>query len=289
MKQNKGFTLVEILVVLAIIAILVAIAIPVYLHMTASADETICNNYLRNASTLYTIKRAAADGAEEEQKNMMAEVLLSAFGASEADGGYAGICPSGGIYLITVEHSIAKVSCSKHGAGHDESGKLTPQDYIQMFLNLQDIELKNDAGKVVSNGTILDYLRWKTQGQPNGSSTSLDSEADHLGERGIAKQIEAALGKVYPQMDFDQNSWRIYYKKGNPAEYTITWSGVDISDKAIGEKLDVIRFDVTKNEYTVATTAKVNEKTAEGKKIKYIDLTGVTDWKVIDPESAFAG
>ena len=289
MKRSKGFTLVEVLVVLAIIAILIAIALPVYFHMTESANKTICASHIRNADTLYAIKRVVTDGDDQAQKDMMGEVLTQAYQAVPSGEGYTGVCPSGGVYTVEVENGTAKVSCSKHGdQAADPGNSFTPYDYIQMFLRLDNIELKDAGGNVVSNGTILDYLEYKAQGQPNGFSLSLDSEANHLGDKGISRQIETVLKKAYPKVAFDQNSWRIYYKKGNPGEYTVTWSNLDIADKAVGDKLDVVRYDVNKGEYTAATTAKVGQKTEEGKTVKYIDLSGVTDWTVTDPGSAFS-
>ncbi len=90
----------------------------------------------------------------------------------------------------------------------------TPFEYIQMFFDIETIELRNASGDVVSTGTILDYLKWKSQNAPNGTTVSLDSEATHLGDKGIAKQIEAYLQKAYPKIDFDTNSWRVFYKRG---------------------------------------------------------------------------
>ena len=49
LKSKKGFTLVELMVVVAILAILVAVAIPVYNSVTTNAEKNAC---LANARTI---------------------------------------------------------------------------------------------------------------------------------------------------------------------------------------------------------------------------------------------
>lgn len=46
-KNKKGFTLIEIVVVLAILAILVAVAIPVYNNTTLDAHQKVCDANIR--------------------------------------------------------------------------------------------------------------------------------------------------------------------------------------------------------------------------------------------------
>ena len=54
MKNNKGFSLVELIVVIAIMAILAAVAIPTFAHFINKAHEASDNDLLNNINYIFS-------------------------------------------------------------------------------------------------------------------------------------------------------------------------------------------------------------------------------------------
>lgn len=99
-KNNKGFTLVELMVVVVILGILVAIAVPIYNNITGNAERNACHANLRTI-----------DGAKTQY-------AVSA-GLTWPDdffrGGTIPTCPAGGTYSNTEPDNADQATCSKHG------------------------------------------------------------------------------------------------------------------------------------------------------------------------------
>lgn len=102
-NNQKGFTLVELMVVVVIIGILVAIAVPVYNNVTAKANQSAVEANLRTIDGAIMMYQAANDGVAPTGDTQLVPNYLQAWptgpdkvtysivsGAAAADGTGAG-------------------------------------------------------------------------------------------------------------------------------------------------------------------------------------------------------
>ncbi len=118
-SRKAGFTLVEIMIVVAIIGLLAGIAIPNFIKARETARKNACINNLR------LIDGAIQQWALEDNKNSTdlvsptkLTVYLGRGGTGEINGTGPGAvkCPSGGSYVMTTVNE--KPTCSKSTLGH---------------------------------------------------------------------------------------------------------------------------------------------------------------------------
>jgi prepilin-type N-terminal cleavage/methylation domain-containing protein len=114
MKQNKnsrkaGFTLVEIMIVVAIIGLLAAIAIPNFVKARATSQANACINNMRQidaAVQQWALETHQVTGAQPSLTTDLTPYIKLNSGSSIP------ACPAGGTYTVGTVGASPQVSCS---------------------------------------------------------------------------------------------------------------------------------------------------------------------------------
>lgn len=119
LMSKKGFTLVELMIVIVIMGILVAVAIPVYGAVTKNAEKKTCISNMRDMkSTASTWQMQGNDG---DQFTIASSSVITAEPTYTAmfEGGKLPACPAEGTYAVTITNNnpgyTVEVTCDVDG------------------------------------------------------------------------------------------------------------------------------------------------------------------------------
>jgi len=107
-RNNKGFTLVEIMIVVLIIGILMAIAVPNFIQARQTSRRNSCIANLKqvdSAKEQYAMEAQLDTGATVAWSNLVSTYIKS-----------QPTCPGGGSYTVAVVGT--NPSCSLSASGH---------------------------------------------------------------------------------------------------------------------------------------------------------------------------
>lgn len=232
MKNKKGFTLVETIVVIVIIAILIAIAVPSVIKYVDDARDA---GYLAQGRSILTSSQAYVTKAKGQGLDTFALVKDTKVMAEMVDD--AG--NDGTLLLLEIDEKGVNVSHFVY--------KIKEQDkYVEYTLSNHKMKVLDEyKGNDIS--TNMNVIIEAIKSIVTGIKT-VDSGAIDIAGSNAEKVVNALLEKGIDLKNLNAVSWR--YNASNGMFY---FSPNDISTLNIGDVVPTIRYNTKTGTYTVWT------------------------------------
>ena len=246
-KKNRGFTLAELLVVVAIIAVLVAVAIPVFAAQLEKSREAVDLANVRNA---YAEVMTAAITEDTGSPHFQADgSYLTEVSLKQARDGWTTKMDNvviGGVAYTDDVHWLhaprAKGSCSvyfKEGAVYldwgdaEKESAASPQKQTHInLISAKDFLTKDILTQILSESY---------------SYTVVNSNETIEQEGGTKKFLDYAAKKGFDlAADYGATTWQIYVKEPKTGaileQPAIYWSSIEIDPDMEGKNIPVMGY-----------------------------------------------
>ena len=245
MKKNKnsGFSLVELIIVIAIMAVIIGVIAPQYIKYISKSREAVCQTNMDTLIREYQVETISRQPSTvEEAKALLREIVEAHGGTVESEGTsfytggvYSGFCKDGGTYscMFSGDFLIMSIDCSVHGE------------------NIIDVKTLKERLEQITFDDIPGFA-YKDLNAYFKNNPSLDSEAvstdspDKYGKYGsLAKAVSEKLTEQ--GINTTNRSWRMY-KKNSEYNLFLTDRKIAESDVDSGDWIDCVKYDIAKQE-----------------------------------------
>lgn len=208
--DNKGFSLVELIIVVAILAILTAIIAPSYRHYIEKSKRSTC------AANCHSLKvELASEYAEGTLSDEDINQISLSPDNNYAYGDSTCSCPSGGtIYAASID-GMVEVRCTYHDDGKPNTGGTGTASWTAETMQNIITAIKSKGVTKIDSTAVA------------GTDTAKNAALAALADAGIDLN---ALGAT---------SWRVWVDNG---KMVFEWTTADIATLSPGDKVPVIRY-----------------------------------------------